>query len=189
MANITAITSSGGYINVFVDSTTGFTIGQQAAFAGLTDSGSLAALLNGTSRTVIGIGSGLIQFFIMGAPVYPSGSGSDTETGTLTPLGNQQTIFLKFEDPAGNPIAFGRVEIWLTYDISSGLANGVQVAAGRKLNVALDADGTCIVNLYVNSQLKPSGSQYNAKAYTALGQPCWTGLFTVTATGENFLLQ
>lgn len=99
---------------------------------------------------------------------------------------SQQTIFLKFEDPAGNPIANGRVEIWLTFDIGSG---GVQVSAGRKVTAPLDANGVCFVTLYVPSTLSPVGSQYNAIVFTSLGQPCWNGILNVTSTGENFLLQ
>jgi hypothetical protein len=178
MANISAITSSGGSITVFVDSTSGFTNGIQASFAGLTMSGALASFLNGTSQTVTGVGSGVIQFDVPGAPDYPTGSGSDAETGTLTPLSKQQTVTLTFQDPSGKPLAGGQVRLRLQFDISQGTSTDPQVAAGIETTGTLDSNGSVTLLLWSTSKLQPSGAVYFVRAFTANGQLAYSDQMT-----------
>ena len=100
----------------------------------------------------------------------------------------QQLVILNFQDASGNPLALGSVTFRLSTDISTATSGGVQIAAKRLVTVELDASGNCSVLLWPNDTLVPSGSVYFVQAYTAQGQPAWTGQITVTS-GTYFLLQ
>lgn len=88
---------------------------------------------------------------------------------------------LTFQDPSGTPLAGGYVTFQLQFDISTGSAAGPQIAAGRMTQATLDTNGSCTVTLAPNATYLPTGSVYFVKAYTAAGQPAWSGEITVAA--------
>lgn len=92
----------------------------------------------------------------------------------------QQPYIFTFQDPAGNPLAGGRVEFRLNVDISTAASSGSQICAGRTATATLDSNGSCTVSLWPNGTLLPSGSVYVVTAYTALGQLAWSGQMTLT---------
>lgn len=96
------------------------------------------------------------------------------------------TVILTFQDPAGNPVANGRADINLQQDISTALAGGPQVAAGRTVSVPLDASGVGVASLYPTATMTPS-AVYFVTAYTAQGQPVWKGEITV-GSGDSYIL-
>jgi hypothetical protein len=93
---------------------------------------------------------------------------------------SKQSVTLVFQSPSGAPLALGSVTFRLNVDISTALADGVQIAAQRLVKVALDSSGTCTVMLWPNNLLVPANSIYFVNAYTAQGQPAWSGELTVT---------
>lgn len=89
-----------------------------------------------------------------------------------------QNVTFTFQDPAGRPIANGRVDIRLQQDVSAGSSGGPQVAAGITVSAALDTTGTAIVPLW-ETDLDGIGTVYFVSAYTSLGQLVWQGEITV----------
>ncbi len=89
-----------------------------------------------------------------------------------------QNVTFVFQDPAGNPIANGRVDIRLQQDISAALSGGPQVAAGITVSAALDLNGTAVGPLWANSMVA-TGTVYFVTAFSSLGQPVWSGQITV----------
>lgn len=102
---------------------------------------------------------------------------------------SQTAVFLTFQDPAGNPLAGGSVVFRLSVDISTATNGGPQIAAGRDVKADLDSNGSCIVLLWPNDNLFPSGSVYFTTAYTAQGQPAWQDELTIATSTDAFLLQ
>lgn len=100
----------------------------------------------------------------------------------------QQSVTLTFQDPAGNPLAGGRVELMLNSDISTVASGGVQVAARRKVVATLDNSGSATVFLWPNSLMSPADTVYFIAAFTAQGQPAWSGELSLGDIG-NYLLQ
>lgn len=97
---------------------------------------------------------------------------------------SQVTVIVSFQDPSGAPIAGGSVTFDLSIDISSSVSGGPQVSAGRQVTATLDSTGTAIVSLWPND-LIGSGSVYFVQAFTALGQPVWSGQKTFNTGGGN----
>jgi hypothetical protein len=95
----------------------------------------------------------------------------------------QQSVTLTFQDPGGNPLSGGSVTIRLNTDESLGTAGGPSVMA-RSVTTALDGSGTAVVLLWPNDALLPAGSVYFVNAFTALGQPAWSGQMTVDSSGN-----
>jgi hypothetical protein len=93
----------------------------------------------------------------------------------------KQSVTLVFQDPSGTAIAGGTVTIRLLYDISAAASNGPQISAGIVVSGTLDSSGTITVDLWPNDVLVPANSNYQVKAYTALGQPAWSGTLIVTS--------
>jgi len=93
----------------------------------------------------------------------------------------QQSVTLSFFDPAGNPLAGGSVRLTLNIDISTAVVNGPQIAAQRTTETTLDDEGSGTVDLWPNDVLFPAGSVYFVEAYSAEGQPAWSGQMTVTS--------
>ena len=93
---------------------------------------------------------------------------------------SQQSVTLTFVDPAGNPLASGRVTLQLSVDISTALSDGPQIDASRIVESTLDDTGSCTLSLWPNNLLFPANSVYFVNAYTAEGQPAWSGQMTVT---------
>jgi hypothetical protein len=91
----------------------------------------------------------------------------------------QQSVTLTFQDPSGQPLANGRVDIRLQVDISAATSGGPQVCAGRLVSVTLNGSGSATVLLWPNSSTFPAHSVYFVTAFTALGQPAWKGELTV----------
>lgn len=104
-------------------------------------------------------------------------------------MATQQPYILTFQDPAGNPLAGGRVEFRLNVDISTASSSGPQICAGRIATATLDNNGSCVVSLWPNDTLLPSGSVYVVTAYTALGEPAWSGQITATTSTTGYILQ
>ena len=75
-----------------------------------------------------------------------------------------------FHDAAGNPLAFGKLEVTLQQDIVLGSA---QICAGRVSSYPLDANGN------VASGSIQSPADYTFRAYTSQGLLAWTGLVSV----------
>jgi hypothetical protein len=92
----------------------------------------------------------------------------------------KQSVVLNYQDPAGNPLADGKVHIMLSVDLSVVEDSGPQISAQRVVIVALDSLGSCTVLLWPNNLLSPAGSVYFVTAYSADGQPAWSGQMTVT---------
>jgi hypothetical protein len=92
---------------------------------------------------------------------------------------SQQSVTFTFQDPAGNPLAGGSVTLRLNVDGATAVSSGTQVAAGRLVTAALDSTGTATVELWANSGLSPSGTIYFVEAYTLLGEPAWSGQFSI----------
>lgn len=102
-------------------------------------------------------------------------------------MSNKPSLIYAFQDPQGNPVANGTVTFRLTYD--AGASGGPQVAAGKKVVVPLDANGSCIVALWANDYLQPAGSKYEVVAYSYGGAIVWQGETTIaTQTTPNYLL-
>jgi hypothetical protein len=93
---------------------------------------------------------------------------------------SQQSVSLTFQDPSGSPLVGGSVHFELSVDLSTALALGPQITAQRVVEVTLDDTGSCTVLLWPNNLLVPANSVYFVNAYTAEGQPAWSGQMTVT---------
>lgn len=93
---------------------------------------------------------------------------------------SRQSVSLTFQDPSGSPLAGGSVHIELSVDISTALALGPQITAQRVVDATLDNTGSCTVSLWPNNLLLPAKSVYFVTAYTAEGQPAWSGQMAVT---------
>ena len=91
----------------------------------------------------------------------------------------KQSVTLVFQDPAGNPLANGKVTFRLQVDISTATSGGPQVSAGRLVTANLDTTGSATVLLWPNSSTFPADSVYFVKAYTSLGLLAWSGTMTV----------
>jgi hypothetical protein len=104
---------------------------------------------------------------------------------------SQQVVIVTFQDPSGQPLAGGEVTFQLSVDISTSLAGGPQVSAGRLTRATLDSTGSAIVQLWPNDILSPAGSVYFVQAYTVLGEYAWSGQLIVLSSGSgvDFLLQ
>lgn len=95
-------------------------------------------------------------------------------------MATKQSVSLTFLDPSNAPLAGGSVVFRLNYDISAVTSGGPQVSAKRTVTVVLDDNGSCTVSLWPNNLLSPTNSIYFVTAYTAQGQPAWSGELTVT---------
>lgn len=95
-------------------------------------------------------------------------------------MATKQSVTLTFLDPSNTPLAGGSVVFRLNYDISVMTSGGPQVSAKRAVTVTLDDSGSCTVPLWPNNILFPANSIYFVTAYTAQGQPAWSGELTVT---------
>jgi hypothetical protein len=82
------------------------------------------------------------------------------------------TYAISFQSAAGDPIAFGSCTFRLSQDIASG---SNQLAAGRIVTIALDANGSAVPSLFP--------ATYEVVCYTAQGQPVWSGEAVVTSGG------
>lgn len=104
---------------------------------------------------------------------------------------SQQLIVLSFQDPAGNPLAGGNVILRLNMDGSVSTASGVQISANKTVSASLDSTGTATINLWLNSDISPSGSVYFVDAYTIQGEPAWSGqmTFSLGSIPEYILLE
>lgn len=96
----------------------------------------------------------------------------------------QELCLLTFQDPSGVPLAFGKVTFDLSFDIAS---PSVQIAARRQVSVDLNSEGSCSVLLWANDT-DSSGSIYFVRAYSAQGQPAWSGQITVPVSSQDVLL-
>jgi hypothetical protein len=185
MATISAVTCSSEVVTVFVNSVAGISPGTRVSFAGLTLT-PLDTYLNGNTFTVVGVSGGSFTIDVPGAPNFPSGSGSDTETGTVTIASPKPLLLYAFQDPQGNPLANGTATFRLTFDAGN---NGPQVAAGKKVSVQLDANGTALVALWANDALLPAGSKYKVVAYSYGGAIAWQGEIVIASqAAPNYLL-
>jgi hypothetical protein len=81
-----------------------------------------------------------------------------------------------FQDPAGNPLAGGTATFRLSTDAMS--PSG-QISAGRVVTATLDENGTATVSLWNNTLLNPPNTVYFVEAFTAEGQPAWSGEITI----------
>lgn len=90
----------------------------------------------------------------------------------------KQNVTFTFQDPRGNPLANGRVDIRLQQDISTALSGGPQVSAGRLVSATLDGSGSATVALWPTTQMSPT-AVYIVTAYTQQGEPSWRGQLTV----------
>jgi hypothetical protein len=93
----------------------------------------------------------------------------------FTSAGPQVTT-LSFQDPSGNPLVGGEVTFRLTTDMSASVGTGPQVSAGIVIKGTLDDTGSITISLWPNT----AGSIYIVTAYTAEGQPAWSGSLTVS---------
>lgn len=91
----------------------------------------------------------------------------------------KQSVTLNFLDPSGAPLASGSVIIRLQQDISSAASGGPQVVAGRPVKATLNSSGTVTVLLWPTTGMSPA-AVYFVRAFTALGQPAWSGTMTVS---------
>lgn len=96
----------------------------------------------------------------------------------------QVSITLTFQDPAGNPLALGQVQVRLTQDASLGVSSGPSVVCRRTILLALDGSGSVTFLIWPNDILLPTGSAYFVNAFSALGQPSWSGQMTVDSSGN-----
>jgi hypothetical protein len=96
-------------------------------------------------------------------------------------------VILTFQDPQGNPLAGGRVDLQLQQDISAGTAGGPQVCAGPVISVTLDSTGTAFTSLWPTDVMSPA-AVYFATAYTSLGQPAWKGELSVASSTASYIL-
>lgn len=97
------------------------------------------------------------------------------------------TVSFTFQDPSGAPLAGGRVELHLNYDISTSTSGGVQVVGGRTITETLDNNGSASPLVWPNDQLFPANSVYFVTAYSSVGQPVWSGEVTVSGEGDLLL--
>lgn len=89
-------------------------------------------------------------------------------------LASPETVIFTFQDPGGNPLAGGLATFRLSQDGSLGMSGGPSVC-NRITSATLDSAGSCAVLLWANTDLLPPGSVYFVNAFTALGQPAWSG--------------
>ena len=92
----------------------------------------------------------------------------------------QSSVTVTFQDPAGNPLSGGSVTFDLNTDIATATSGGTQVCAGRTVTATLDTNGSATLSLWPNASLFPASSVYFVRAFTAQGQPAWSGEMTVT---------
>lgn len=75
-----------------------------------------------------------------------------------------------FQDPSGNPLALGTLSVRLSQDVGIG---GIQLCAGRWVTLDLDSNGNVTGN-----PLLWTGT-YEFVAYSAQGQPVWSGQLAI----------
>ena len=86
-----------------------------------------------------------------------------------------QLIGGKFQDPEGNPLDLGYLEMELSQD---GTVPGVgNIASGIKIKILLNALGSVSVTppqyVWGNDVILPVNNYYKVTGYTAAGQPAW----------------
>ena len=105
-----------------------------------------------------------------------------TETAGIVTLHNGYTyiaskipILYNFQDPSGNPLAYGTVTFTLNTDAVT--ITGQQINAGVVTSFTLDVNGNLSGFLWPSDQLTSDGlspnTTYRVKAYTAEGQLCF----------------
>lgn len=132
--------------------------------------GSVTTTVNITGQQAVGG-----QDFVLN---YSQFSGFVAPPPPIPPL---QTVVLGFQDPAGNPLAFGSVVLRLQQDISAAFVGGPQVSAGRTIKIPLDQNGEATFEIWPAGSLTPA-TKYFATAYSAQGQPAWKGELTVVTS-------
>lgn len=113
-----------------------------------------------------------------------SGQGFDMNVVTYTgvkPPSPIQNVAFSFQDPQGNPLANGKLNIRLVYDASGGVVGGPQVTAGRKIIAQLDGSGSVTVPLWANDYLQPAGSKYKIVAFSYGGAAVYQSEITVSS--------
>ena len=87
------------------------------------------------------------------------------------PLSARQIIGGNFQDPSGNPLAYGT----LTVRINTDAVFGTQQIAAKSASTPLDANGNIasILYLFPNSAMSPSTTVYVLRAYSAAGLLVW----------------
>lgn len=90
----------------------------------------------------------------------------------------RQSVSFTFFDPSGAPLAGGKVTARLSTDLSASVVSGPQVAA-TEVSAVLDSGGSATLSLWPNRLLLPADSVYFINAFSAQGQPVWSGQTTV----------
>lgn len=87
------------------------------------------------------------------------------------------SVTLVFQSPSGAPLANGQVQIKLNQDASLGTSGGPSVST-KTILAALDSSGSVTLSLWPNDLLLPIGSIYFVNAFSAIGEPAWSGQMT-----------
>lgn len=95
----------------------------------------------------------------------PSSGGS----GGLLP-----SVTIGFQDPLGNPLAFGKVSFQISAEATAS-SNTIKLTPGYVIKGNLDSSGNLIqpFPIWPNALLTPNTTYYKVKAFSAGGQLVW----------------